>query len=69
LQPLVEVSSGRGGQGRGSFEQGYSAGWDDAVAAQQDDQGRIRTDLARNLQSLPSLFRTPAVMSCRRSGR
>lgn len=38
------------------FEQGYSAGWDDAVAAQRDDQTRIRTDLARNLQSLSFTF-------------
>jgi hypothetical protein len=35
-----------------SFEQGYKAGWDDAVAAQSEDQTRIRADLARNLQSL-----------------
>jgi flagellar biosynthesis/type III secretory pathway protein FliH len=39
-----------------SFEQGYSAGWDDAVAAQQSDQTRIRADLARNLQSLAFTF-------------
>jgi flagellar biosynthesis/type III secretory pathway protein FliH len=39
-----------------SFEQGYSAGWDDAVAAQQGDQARIRADLARNLQSLSFTF-------------
>lgn len=39
-----------------SFEQGYSAGWDDAVAAQQGDQTRIRADLARNLQSLSFTF-------------
>ena len=39
-----------------SFEQGYSAGWDDAVAAQLDDQTRIRADLARNLQSLAFTF-------------
>ncbi|WP_137109375.1 flagellar biosynthesis protein [Rhodobacter sp. SY28-1] len=39
-----------------SFEQGYSAGWDDAVAAQQGDQMRIRADLARNLQSLAFTF-------------
>lgn len=39
-----------------SFEQGYSAGWDDAVAAQLGDQTRIRADLARNLQSLAFTF-------------
>ena len=39
-----------------SFEQGYSAGWDDAAAAQQGDQTRIRADLARNLQSLSFTF-------------
>ncbi|MFN3281137.1 MAG: flagellar biosynthesis protein, partial [Tabrizicola sp.] len=38
------------------FEQGYTAGWDDAVAAQQGDQSRIRADIARNLQSLAFTF-------------
>jgi flagellar assembly protein FliH len=35
-----------------SYEQGYTAGWDDAVAAQSGDQTRLRADLARNLQGL-----------------
>lgn len=35
-----------------SFEEGYSAGWEDAVAAHSGDQTRIRDDLARNFQSL-----------------
>lgn len=35
-----------------SFEEGYSAGWEDAVAAQSGDQTRISDDLARNFQSL-----------------
>lgn len=35
-----------------AFEAGYKAGWDDAAAAEADDQTRIRADLARNLQAL-----------------
>lgn len=35
-----------------AFEAGYKAGWDDAVAAAEDDQTRMRADLARNLQAL-----------------
>jgi flagellar biosynthesis/type III secretory pathway protein FliH len=35
-----------------SYETGYSAGWEDAVAAQSGDQAKIRADLAQNLQSL-----------------
>ena len=35
-----------------AFEQGYKAGWDDAAAAQSDDQARIAADFARNLQEL-----------------
>ncbi len=35
-----------------SFEAGYKAGWEDAVAAGEEDQGRLRADLARNLQAL-----------------
>lgn len=35
-----------------AYDSGYRAGWDDANAAQSDDQTRIRADLARNLQTL-----------------
>lgn len=35
-----------------SYEQGYSAGWEDAAAAQSDEQGRMRADLSRHLQAL-----------------
>ncbi|MGV8988853.1 MAG: flagellar biosynthesis protein [Cypionkella sp.] len=35
-----------------SYETGYKAGWDDASAAMTEDQTRIRTELARNLQTL-----------------
>lgn len=39
-----------------AFDKGYAAGWDDATAAQSDDQARIRADLARHLQSLGFTF-------------
>jgi flagellar biosynthesis/type III secretory pathway protein FliH len=55
LHPLVEVTAVEEAK-VASFEQGYSAGWDDAAAAQQGDQSRIRADLARNLQSLSFTF-------------
>lgn len=35
-----------------SYDTGYSAGWEDAVAAQSSEQGRMREDLARHLQAL-----------------
>lgn len=35
-----------------AFENGYTAGWEDAGAAQAEDQTRLRADLARNLQAL-----------------
>ncbi len=54
-QPLVEASTVEEAK-IASFEQGYSAGWEDAAAAQQGDQTRIRADLARNLQSLAFTF-------------
>lgn len=54
-QPMVEMTAVEEAK-VASFEQGYSAGWDDAVAAQQGDQLRIRADLARNLQSLAFTF-------------
>ncbi|WP_333816076.1 flagellar biosynthesis protein [Tabrizicola sp.] len=55
MLPLVEATAVEEAK-VASFEQGYSAGWDDAVAAQQGDQSRIRADLARNLQSLSFTF-------------
>lgn len=54
-QPLVEASALDEAK-VASFEQGYTAGWEDAVAAQAGDQSRIRADLARNLQSLAFTF-------------
>jgi flagellar biosynthesis/type III secretory pathway protein FliH len=54
-QPLVEVSAVEEAKIT-SYEQGYSAGWEDASAAQQGDQTRIRADLARSLQSLSFTF-------------
>ena len=54
-QPLVEASAVEEAK-IASFEQGYSAGWEDAASAQQGDQTRIRADLARNLQSLAFTF-------------
>ncbi|MFN6925731.1 MAG: flagellar biosynthesis protein [Tabrizicola sp.] len=54
-QPLVEASVLDEAK-VASFEQGYTAGWEDAVAAQAGDQSRIRADLARNLQSLAFTF-------------
>ena len=35
-----------------AYENGYTAGWDDAAAAQSEDQAKLQADLARNLQSL-----------------
>lgn len=39
-----------------SYEQGYTAGWDDAAAAQREERGKIEADLARNLQALGFTF-------------
>ena len=35
-----------------SYDQGYAAGWEDATSAQSDDQTKMRSDLARSLQTL-----------------
>lgn len=35
-----------------SYEQGFSAGWEDALAAQADDRKQLAADLAHTLQSL-----------------
>lgn len=33
-----------------SFEQGYTAGWDDAIRVQSEDKGRVIAALAQNLE-------------------
>lgn len=38
------------------YEQGYAAGWEDATAAQSTEDTRLRSELARNLQSLSFTF-------------
>lgn len=35
-----------------AYDSGYSAGWEDATAANSTDQSKVKTDLARNLQTL-----------------
>lgn len=35
-----------------SYEQGYTAGWDDSVAAQNEEKTQMAADLSHNLQSL-----------------
>lgn len=40
-----------------AYEQGYRAGWDDAVAAQGDEIGRLRGDLGRNLADMALSYR------------
>ena len=39
-----------------AYEQGYTAGWDDAAATEAENQSRIQNDFARNLQSLSFTF-------------
>ena len=39
-----------------AYEQGYSAGWDDAVKAEADAQTRIGTEFARHLQEMSFTF-------------
>ena len=38
------------------YEEGYQAGWDDANRAESEDQSRIGTEFARNLQDLGFTF-------------
>jgi len=35
-----------------AYEQGFSAGWDDAIAAQSTEVARLRADLGRNLAAM-----------------
>lgn len=39
-----------------AYEQGYKAGWDDAVRSEAEEQSRIGAEFARNLQDLGFTF-------------
>ncbi|MFN4130017.1 MAG: flagellar biosynthesis protein [Paracoccaceae bacterium] len=39
-----------------AYDSGYAAGWEDATAATQDDQTRISSELANNLQQMAFTF-------------
>lgn len=41
---------------RAAYEQGYSAGWDDAIRAEEEAQTRISAEFSRNLQDLGFTF-------------
>ncbi len=41
---------------RAAYEQGYAAGWDDAIRAEEEGQERITAEFARNLQDLGFTF-------------
>ncbi len=40
-----------------SYEQGYQAGWDDALGAQAEDIARLRTELGHNLTEMALSYR------------
>lgn len=44
-----------------AYEQGYTAGWDDAVAAQEGDQTRMGAEIASNLQALSFTYQEARV--------
>lgn len=68
FRPLVEATAVEEAK-VASFEQGYSAGWDDAVAAQQGIRGASVPTLPAICKAFPSRSRTPAAMCFRRSNR
>lgn len=68
LLQLEEFESAGAGQGAAplaaeneelrlaAYEQGYSAGWEDALAAQNADMARLRSDLGHNLSEMAFSF-------------
>jgi flagellar M-ring protein FliF len=52
-----------------AYEQGYRAGWDDAVRAEAADQARIGAELARNLQEMSFSFHEARSRSSRQWAR
>jgi flagellar assembly protein FliH len=55
-EPSASVFAASEEERLAAYEQGYTAGWDDATAAQSDDQAQISTSLAHNLQSIGFTF-------------
>ncbi len=56
LTEIQETSSADGTPGEAelldSFEQGYKAGWDDAIVAKSEERSNVSADFARNLSDL-----------------
>lgn len=51
--PQIEIDPGAFEEERlAAFEKGYTAGWDDAIAAQEAEGTKLRSDLGQNLQEL-----------------
>ena len=51
--PQIEIDPGAFEEERlAAFEKGYTAGWDDAIAAQEAEGTKLRSDLGQNLQDL-----------------
>lgn len=50
--PVAALEEAQTEAGLAAFDQGYAAGWDDAVAAQEAEITKLRGDLGRNLQAL-----------------
>lgn len=55
-EPTANVFAASEEERLAAYEQGYTAGWDDASAAQADEQAQISTSLAHNLQSIGFTF-------------
>ena len=54
VEPEISISEGDEEAKLASFENGYSAGWDDAVDAKDKETTRISTMLAGSLEDLTS---------------
>ena len=51
--PRTDIGQGELEEARlAAYEKGYTAGWDDAIAAQDAEIARLRADLGRNLEDL-----------------
>ena len=49
----------------GSFDEGYQAGWDDAILSVQEEHAAISTELGRNLEELSVTFFEARRQVCR----
>ena len=59
---LEQGESVEDARGQAAYEEGYAAGWEDAVSAQSEKQGEVASEIARPMPAVPITGPPPVVV-------